>query len=225
MIKATRKPIEEILDCVRNYNRILVIGCGGCVSVCFAGGQPEVRELTTDLEYRSGSRDEVRSVNGYTVERQCNSQFLSGLDDLSNGCDCLLSMACGAGVQFLAERYPGKPVYPAVNTVFIGIDRAPGLYEEKCRACGECVLAYTAGICPVTRCAKSLFNGPCGGTNKGSCEIHKDQPCAWFMIYERLCKQNRLENIMKIKEPNDWSNQVPRTTIQPGYQEKKALNV
>ena len=36
----------------------------------------------------------------------------------------------------------------------------------------------TAGICPVTMCAKGLFNGPCIGTNKGSCEINSDPACA-----------------------------------------------
>jgi hypothetical protein len=133
-------------------------------------------------------------------------------------------MACGAGIQFLAERFPGKPVFPAVDTTGMSANRAVGWYEERCRSCGECVLGMTGGICPVTMCAKGLYNGPCGGTNKGSCEIDENQPCAWFKIYERLATQGRLDNILKFKEPVDWNDQAPRTLIQPGYKKPEAEN-
>jgi len=126
-------------------------------------------------------------------------------------------MACGAGVQFVAERYPDIPVLPMVDTTFIGVNQDVGWYEERCRSCGSCVLGLTGGICPVTMCAKGLYNGPCGGTNKGNCEISNEQPCAWHMIYERLAKQNRLDIIMEFTPAQDWQNQVPRTVIQPGY--------
>jgi hypothetical protein len=123
-------------------------------------------------------------------------------------------MACGAGCQYLAETYPETPIFPAVNTVAIGIDREIGVYEERCRACGACVLGYTGGVCPVTRCAKGLFNGPCGGTNKGMCEVNPNVPCAWIEIYNRLKKQDRLDNIMKITPAMEWQNQVQRTLVQ-----------
>jgi hypothetical protein len=148
-------------------------------------------------------------------------EFLDELEATVGNYDALLSMACGVGVQFLAERYPDIPVFPAVDTSGLSANRDVGWYEEKCRACGTCVLGLTAGICPVTMCAKGLFNGPCGGTNAGSCEIHKDQPCAWHMIYERLARQGRLGNILAICPPNDWRNQTPRTLIQPGYRARK----
>jgi hypothetical protein len=118
----------------------------------------------------------------------------------------LISLACGAGVQHLADRYPDKPVFPAVNTVFVGIDRAVGVYEERCRACGDCMLSYTGGICPVTRCAKSVFNGPCGGARKGRCEVDPDIPCAWFDIYDRLKSQGRLAVITDVRPAPDWRN-------------------
>jgi hypothetical protein len=123
-------------------------------------------------------------------------------------------MACGAGVQLLAERYAHVPVFPAVNTIAIGIDRDIGIYEERCRSCGECVLSYTAGICPVTRCAKGLFNGPCGGTKITSCEVDDDTPCAWIEIYNRLKTQNRLEDILKVKPPMEWQNTTRRMVVQ-----------
>jgi ferredoxin len=220
MIKAKPKPLEEIQNYVESYDKILVIGCGGCVSVCLAGGQKEVNILRTELELAYSQTNTNKHMDGYTVERQCNSNLIEELDPIVADFDCIISMACGAGVQHLAERYPGKPVFPAVNTIAIGIDLDIGLYEERCRACGECVLAYTAGICPVTRCAKGLFNGPCGGTNGENCEISNEIDCAWLMIYHRLKEQNRLEDILKIQPPMEWKNQVKRTIIQKGYENR-----
>ncbi len=222
MIVAERKPFEEIKAMVSGYKKVLTVGCGTCVAVCLAGGSKEVATLNAELELALG-KDGI-SPGAATVERQCDMEFLAELDPLAEQYDAFISMACGAGIQFLAERFPDKPVFPAVNTSFIGVNLDVGWYEEKCRACGTCVLGTTGGICPVTMCAKSLFNGPCGGTNNGSCEINTDQPCAWYRIHERLSAQGRLEQIMEISPANDWSNQKPRKIIQPGYEERiKAL--
>ncbi len=218
MIKAKQKPIEEILERIDGYQRVLIAGCGGCVSVCLAGGQQEVELLNHSLNDQVRKNGLDHELSGCTVERQCNAQFLSGLDLLIKDYDCLLSMACGAGSQLLAERYPDTPVFPAVNTMFIGIDRGPGWYEEKCRACGSCVLGYSGGICPVARCAKGLYNGPCGGTDNGKCEVNKDVPCAWHDIYNRLKRQNRLQDMLDIKPPVQWQNTVQQTLVQPGCQ-------
>lgn len=220
MVKSKRKPVEEIKNSVTDYNRVLTVGCGGCASVCLAGGQREVNELNAELNTVFRLEKKMKKFGSYTVERQCNMQFIVELDEKVKEYDCILSMACGAGVQLMAERYPSIPVFPAVNTVSIGVDREIGMYEEKCRACGECVLAYTGGICPVTRCAKGLFNGPCGGTNRGKCEISQDIPCAWLDIFERLKSQNRLDDILKIHEPMQWQNQVQRTIVQEPYERR-----
>ncbi len=217
MIKAQQKPLEEIIAVLSPYYRGLNIGCGGCSSVCLAGGQREVQTLNQAILEYYRAIDGDFQLRGFTVERQCNHRFLAELDDFYNDYDCLLSMACGAGVQLLAERYPDKPVFPLLDTTAIGVDRELGVSEENCRACGRCVLGYTGGICPVTRCAKSLFNGPCGGTNEDSCEIDRNIPCAWNQIYERLKTQNRLNDITKVEPPMQWQNQRPRTTVQPGY--------
>lgn len=218
MIVAERKPFNEIKGMVAGYKKVLTIGCGTCVAVCLAGGSKEVETLNAELKLGFG-RDKIE-FGSKTLERQCDMEFLEELDEIAGDYDAFISMACGAGIQFLAERFPDKPVFPAVDTSFIGVNLDVGWYEEKCRACGNCVLGLTGGICPVTMCAKSLFNGPCGGTNNGSCEINKDQPCAWFKIYERLAAQGRLDQIMEISPPNDWRNQVPRKIIQPGYEER-----
>jgi ferredoxin len=220
MVKAKLKPLNQIKEAVGDFKKILNVGCGGCVSICLAGGQKEVNILNTELNLLFKMDDMSTRCDGYTVERQCNMNFLEELDDFIDGYDCLLSMACGAGVQLLAERYTDKPVFPALNTIAIGVDRDIGIYEEKCRACGECVIGYTGGICPVTRCAKGLFNGPCGGVRDGKCEVSDEINCAWFDIYSRLKEQNRLENILKIQFSSGWQNQVQRTIIQNSWEKK-----
>ena len=220
MIVAERKPFEEIKSLVEPYRKVLTVGCGTCVAVCLAGGEKEVSVLNAELKIARKRNGAPIDLGAHTVERQCDMEFLEELAGMVDQYDALLSMACGAGIQFLAERFPGIPVFPAVDTSFIGANRDVGWYEEKCRACGSCVLGLTAGICPVTMCAKSLFNGPCGGTNNKSCEINVNQPCAWYRIHERLAGQGRLENILKIHPANDWRNQAPRTVIQPGYEER-----
>ncbi len=224
MIVAKRKPFDEIKEMIKGCKKILIAGCGTCVAVCLAGGEKEVDVLNAELDMTRKLDGDPIETGTITVERQCDIEYLEPFDSIINDYDAVLSMACGVGIQFLAERFPGKPVYPAVDTTGMSANLAVGWYEERCRSCGECVLGMTGGICPVTMCAKGLYNGPCGGTNKGSCEINVDQPCAWFKIYERLSLQNRLDNILKIKEAVDWNDQIPRTLIQPGYKKPEADN-
>jgi ferredoxin len=220
MVKATVKPLDEIKQVLKAYDRVLNVGCGGCVSVCLVGGQREVQTLNHQLREVFKLEGVAKKIDGATVERQCNLQFVEELAAKIEKYDCIMSMACGAGVQLVAERFPQIPVFPAVNTMAIGVDRDVGVYEEKCRACGECVLAYTGGICPVTRCAKGLFNGPCGGVNGGHCEVDAETNCAWCDIFDRLKAQDRLADILKIRPTMQWQNQTQRTVIQPLYRER-----
>ncbi len=223
MIVAKRKPFEEIKEMLKGYKKVLNVGCGTCVAVCLAGGEKEVDVLNIELDMAGKLDENPIELGAMTIERQCDREYLEALDPLVDDYDAILSMACGAGIQFLAERYPHKPIFPAVDTTFIGVNQGVGWYEERCRSCGSCVLGLTGGICPVTMCAKGLYNGPCGGTNKGSCEIDKDQPCAWYLIYERLSRQGRLDNILKFSPATDWQNQIPRTLIQPGYKKSEEV--
>jgi ferredoxin len=231
MVKGKRKPFQEIKDMLKNHRKVLNVGCGGCVSVCYAGGQKEVQTLNDQLNASFKQNDAPVRVEGYTVERQCNMDLIAELDRIAHNYDALMSMACGAGCQYLAERFPDIPVYPAINTMFIGVDKEIGIFEERCRACGNCVLGVTGGICPVTRCAKGLFNGPCGGTNLTSCEVNKDIPCAWLDIYERLKEIGQLDKILQFKEPMEWRNTTRGVFIQEGFEdrfepkEKKTLGI
>ncbi len=217
MIVAKRKPFDEIMELVKDYKKVLVVGCGTCVAVCLTGGEKEVTVLATELDMGRKLADNPVELGSLTLERQCDREYLEKLDGMVDQYDALISMACGVGIQFLAERFPNKPVLPAVDTCGLAVNQDVGWYEERCRSCGHCLLGLTGGICPVTMCAKGLYNGPCGGTNKGSCEISADQPCAWHMIYERLKAQGRLNCIRELKPAEDWLDTKPRTLIQPGY--------
>jgi ferredoxin len=218
MIVAKRKPFEEIKAMLKDYKKVLNVGCATCVAVCLAGGEKEVAVLNAELDMARKLDDNPIELGAITLERQCDMEYLEELDKMVGDYDAVLSMACGVGIQFLAERFPEKPVIPAVDTTGMSANKAVGWYEERCRSCGRCVLGMTAGICPVTMCAKGLYNGPCGGTNNGNCEISDDQPCAWYRIYERLEKQGRLHQIIEFTPAVDWNDQIPRTLIQPGYE-------
>jgi len=220
VIIATKKQLEELKEMLRGYSKVLNVGCGGCTAVCLAGGQREVEDLNTQLAISFKADHVTFEIDSFTVERQCEMHFLSALDEIVKPYDALLSMACGAGVQFLAERYPDKPTFPALNTVFVGVNRDIGWYEERCKSCGECVLAMTGGICPIAMCAKGLLNGPCGGPQDGHCEVNSEVSCAWIKIHERLKAQGRLENILKICPVREWQDQVQGTLVLEPYRER-----
>ena len=221
MVKETRKPLPEIFEMVKGYRRVLVVGCGGCASVCLAGGQKETLALADDLHACAHMARVPHNYDCFVTERQCNLEFLQELEGRVKEADCLLSMACGAGAQHMADAFPALPVFPGLDTVFVGVDRDTGLYEERCRQCGRCMLGYTGGICPVTRCSKSLFNGPCGGTREnGECEVGDGVPCAWKEIYERLKAQGRLQSMLAIRPAMDWIDKGPATLVQRGYEQR-----
>jgi ferredoxin len=226
MIVAKRKPFEEIKEMLKGYKKVLNVGCGTCVSVCLAGGEKEVAILNAELDMARKLEDDPIEIQGQTIERQCDREYLAELDDIikKEKYDALMSMACGVGIQFLAERFPDIPTFPAVDTTGLAVNQAVGWYEERCRSCSQCVLGITGGICPITMCAKGLLNGPCGGTNKGNCEISSEQPCAWFKIYERLAAQGRLDSIRKINLARGWKDQIPRNLIQPGYKKPEKVS-
>lgn len=207
MIVAEKKPIEEIIEAAEPFSAILVAGCNECVTVCEAGGKKEVGVIASTLRMYFMNQGKEVKIDEITLERQCDREFLEELRDRADRYDAVLSLACGAGVQFMAETYPSLPVFPGVNTSFIGVTEQRGLWTERCQGCGDCILGRTAGICPISRCAKRLLNGPCGGSTKGKCEINKDLDCAWQLIIERLKELGRLEDYEKIIPIKDWSSE------------------
>lgn len=205
MIVGEQKPLDEIKQLVADHDSVLVLGCGTCVTVCFTGGEKEVGILASSLRMATKIDGNPKVIDEATVQRQCEWEFLDAVRDQVERHDLILSMACGIGVQAIVERFPQARVAPAVNTTFLGLPEEPGLWTERCCACGDCILHLTAGICPIARCAKSLLNGPCGGSQEGKCEIDPEVPCAWQLIYDRLKAQGRLDQLLEIMPAKDWS--------------------
>lgn len=217
MIVADRKNIREIRDMVQKHDRVLLVGCGTCVTVCLAGGEREVGILgsAVRMSLKLAGRGNV-VVDECTIERQCEDAFIDGLAPKVADYDAICSLGCGAGVQALAERFATKPVYPGLNTQFMGILESQGVWTEKCAGCGSCRLGQFAGVCPITRCAKRLFNGPCGGSVEGKCEIHADRDCAWQLIYDRAKATGTLDSFVAMADLQDWSTGIdggPRKVI------------
>ena len=205
MIIAQPKPIEEIIEFVKDNGKILVLGCDGCVTVCEAGGMKEAQIVASALRMFFKQEGKERVVDEMSLTRQCDRPYLAQLEEKINDYDAVVSLACGAGVQFLAETFKSKPILPGVNTCFIGVTEEKGQWAERCQACGNCILATTGGICPVARCSKRMSNGPCGGSARGKCEVNKEVDCGWQLIYDRLKELGQLERFEQPTDPKDWS--------------------
>ena len=204
MIIAEQKPLDEILEMISGIERLLVLGCRGCVAICSAGGDKEVGILASALRLGRKKVGKPIEIDEATYVRQCDPEYLEPLKEDGKKYDAVLSMACGVGVNFIADRYPDVNVLPALNTSFYGANLSSGEWAEMCAGCGSCVLHLTGGLCPVARCAKSLSNGPCGGSVGGKCEINKDLPCIWHQICEKLTGRNQDQLLRKIVPIRDW---------------------
>ena len=204
MIVAEQKSLKEIKQLVGAAKNVLVVGCGTCVTVCFAGGSREAAILAASLRMTSKLEGGPKAVNDVTVQRQCEWEYLDGIAEQVKEAELVVSLGCGIGVQAIAEHFPEAWVVPALNTSFLGLPTEQGIWMERCAACGDCVLGLTGGICPIARCSKSLMNGPCGGSVDGHCEIDPDVPCAWQLIYDRLSSMGRLEFMTEIQPAKNW---------------------
>jgi ferredoxin len=220
MIVAERKSIPELIDILQAHNRILVLGCGTCVAVCLAGGEREVSIISSALRIAGKVKGLTFKIDELTIERQCDNVFIEQAAEAIEKSEAVLSLGCGAGVQAIAERYVNKPVYAGLNTKFLGILEERGVWTEKCAACGACVLHEYGGICPVTRCAKHILNGPCGGSREDRCEVRPDRPCAWQLIYQRLKSIGQLDRLKQIELPRNWNSSLnggPRVLIREDH--------
>ncbi|CAK8715845.1 Methylene-tetrahydrofolate reductase C terminal [Candidatus Electronema halotolerans] len=206
MIVAERKPLDEIISMVQDCGRILVLACKGCVTVCSAGGEREAEILASlvRLGLQKIGKKDAEVLTGSLV-RQCDKEYIDSLDQYKGQYDAILSTACGVGVNFIANLRPDEPVYPALNTTFYGGSAEQGVWQEMCAGCGDCVLHLTGGLCPVARCAKNLMNGPCGGSVNGRCEINPDTDCVWQLIYDRMGRLKRQQELTASAPIRDWS--------------------
>ncbi|NOR25732.1 MAG: hypothetical protein GQ542_15365 [Desulforhopalus sp.] len=204
MITAERKPLEELIAYVKPFKRILLLGCNECVTVCAAGGRKEVGLLASGLQMAMLKNGINIEIQQHTLERQCDPEYVEELVPMIDNADAVMSMACGCGVQQIAMRFKDKPVFPAVNTTFMGASERQGVWAERCQGCGNCLLGITGGICPIARCAKQLMNGPCGGSTGGKCEISDDVDCAWQLIWDRLKALGLQDMYLENVPAKDW---------------------
>ena len=204
MIIAEQKSLEELKSLVGTAEKVLVVGCGTCVTVCFAGGAREAAITSASLRMSSKLDGSPKQVSDVTVQRQCEWEYLDQIAEQVRQVDIVLSLGCGIGVQAIAEHFPQVWVVPGLNTKFLGLPTEQGVWAERCAACGDCILGLTGGICPIARCSKSLLNGPCGGSEAGHCEVSPDIPCAWQLIYDRLTSLGRLNVLLDLQPPKNW---------------------
>ncbi|MBW8038445.1 MAG: hypothetical protein FVQ85_00410 [Planctomycetes bacterium] len=216
MIVADRKPLDEILDSIKDYKKIMLMACGGCVTVCFSGGSKAAGLLASQIKMARKKQGKAIEIIECTPERQCEYEFIDELKNDIESVEAVLSIACGVGVQTMSEHLPQAITIPGLNTKFMGYPVEHALWEERCAGCGDCVLGWTGGYCPIARCAKKLFNGPCGGSSDGKCEVDKDIECVWQLIHDRLKQLNKLDNLTVVRGPKDW-----RTSTNAGQRKIK----
>jgi len=201
-----QKPLDEIEEQLAAFDNLFIIGCGTCTTMTKTGGIDQVVEMKDHLQ-ELGKR-----VSGWTViPTACDEMTEAAMKENSRAIEsasCILAMTCALGMHRMST-YIERPVIPALDTLFIGVEDAPGHFREVCAQCGQCLLGETAGICPITICHKGLVNGPCGGTNNGKCEVDKEKDCAWTLIYQRLKDQGRLDLMRKYHPPLNYQV-VPR---------------
>jgi len=195
------KDFSEILDSLKDFSKIYIIGCGTCATVCKTGGVEQVLTMCESL------KENDKEIVGWTViPTACDilsHEIMKQEKDKIDQADAILELTCGFGNQQIADGTI-KPVIPANDTVSFSREFPEGVYKTTCMQCGECVLGRTAGICPMVNCPKSLLNGPCGGTDHGKCEVDKDKDCAWTLIYNRLKEQGRLDLMGEYQPPKNY---------------------
>ena len=191
---------------IEGVEKLLILGCGSCVTVCMAGGEKEVGILASTLRLANKQHGVAMEIVEETIERQCDREFFDGVREEIENADAVLSMACGVGVQFCSEIFEGRRVFPGLNTKFYGTTEQQGLWTERCAGCGDCVLDKFGGVCPIARCSKSLLNGPCGGSQDGKCEVDTANiDCGWQLIYDRLKGLGLLHTLEENEPIKDWS--------------------
>jgi ferredoxin len=209
MIATKKREFNELMENIKNYRSIFLLGCSECAALCGTGGEPEVKAMKETLE------SEGKEITGTFVAKS-GCQVLGTKVELKpfkeaiDKADCIIVMSCGAGTQTAVELYEDKPVLPSNDSLFLANMTRLKVFDERCSLCGKCILDKTGGICPITRCAKGLINGPCGGSREGRCEVSKDTPCAWQQIYSRLIKLNQLNSLKEISQPKTRSGHPRR---------------
>jgi hypothetical protein len=204
MIITEQKPLKEILESLKDYQKIFLVGCGECATTCKTGGDEQIQKMRQELEKAGKFVLGFAIPSAPCVAAQIKQELAKNLKPLKET-EAILVLACGLGVQSVKDNDRlGLMALPACNTLFAAVMDARGNFYEKCSMCSECVLDITAGICPITLCPKGLLNGPCGGVDKGKCEVDKEKDCAWVLIYKELEKRKHLDKLRSVQPPKDF---------------------
>lgn len=208
MVRSQQKPLEEILGYLEGAKRVFLLGCDGCAQASKTGGWPELKDMKKKLE-ESGKDVTGMAVVDFLCQKALVASHLRPHEEAIMASDAVLVMTCGIGVQASSAMIK-KPVVPGCNTISLGGTRGEWRGEERCLECGDCVLYWTGGICPLTACSKGLLNGACGGASKGKCEVDKNKDCGWERIYMRLKELGQLERLKKFIPPKDFNKMRPK---------------
>jgi len=203
MLISEQKPLEEILNYLDGEKNIFLIGCKGCAEGWDSGGEKQVIAMGKTLQ------EHGKAIAGFVVVDMVCDSVLTKLKLRAHkseiaAADSILVLTDGAGVQTVAEVV-NKVVHPGCNTLSSGGAHAEWKEAERCLECGDCMLEFTGGICPIARCSKHLLNGPCGGSQDGKCEVNADIPCVWQLIIERLTELGQLDRLEKLVPPKNWN--------------------
>ena len=206
MIITKQKDFNFLLKCIEN-DPVFIVGCSECATLCHTGGEEEVLSMKTSLEKKN------ILVTGWVVldpachflnDKHLLRQHKTELTKAKK----ILVLACGNGVQTVSEIIENADVIPGNDTLFLGEIKRVNEFEKRCSLCGDCIQDRFGGFCPVSRCPKSMLNGPCGGSIDGKCEVNSDMDCIWDLIYKHMKEKNQLHLLKEIKTPKDWSRSV-----------------
>jgi len=206
MIITKQKNFEQLLRALED-GPVFLIGCSECATLCHTGGKDEISAMKEALEKR-----EIPVSGCVILDPAChlnnNKRMLKEFSKDLDRSNKILVFACGNGVQTVAELFVDKEVLTGTDTLFLGEISRGNEFDKRCMLCGECLLDIFGGFCPVTRCPKSMLNGPCGGSSNGKCEISSEMECVWDRTYQELKKRGKLQVLDVIQKPKDWSKAV-----------------
>ena len=206
MIITKQKNFDDLLKSV-GKDAVFIIGCSECATLCHTGGEEEVLSMKDAFEKKN-----VQVTGWIVLDPACHlnndKRLLKSHKEELNRSKKILILACGNGVQTVSEIFNNKDIVSGTDTLFLGEIKRANEFDKRCNMCGECLLDLFGGFCPVSRCPKSMLNGPCGGAKEGKCEINIDLDCIWDQIYTYLKKRGQLNILDQIQKPKDWSKSL-----------------
>jgi len=211
MIITKQKDFDNLLTSITK-GPVFIIGCSECATLCKTGGEDEIVKMKEDLR-----KNNIETTGWVVLDPACHLQndkrLLKKHKNEIEKAKKILVLACGNGVQTVSEVIKNIDIIPGTDTLFLGEIKRLSDFEKRCIMCGDCIQDLFEGVCPISRCPKSMLNGPCGGSIDGKCEISNELDCIWDIIYKRLKEKGQLKRLKEIKKPKDWSKSTEMRRI------------